>query len=169
MNTPPAVWGIHPLRGVDFAAAGNVLILERPGVGDLRRYGVDRARLKAALVASYPSIAPGTIAQWTGTLLRFAVLAKDDDFVVHPNPSRRTLSLGRLVGEYFWQDADPVDRHVRRVRWIHGGIQRDALSATAQKAVSGRAAFFSAERAADELRGLVAHARVLDAHGTNPD
>lgn len=154
MTVSPAVWGIHPLGGTDFAATGELLVLERPGVGDLRQYGDDRARLKAALRESYPKEAEGTLGQWAGTLLRFAVLAADGDLVVHPNPVRRTLSLGRLVGDYFWQDAASVDQHLRSVRWLVRGVPRDALSLAAQKAVSGRAAFFSATGAAAELSNL---------------
>lgn len=154
MTGPPAVWGIHPLDGTDFAAAGDLLILERTGVGDLRQYDGDRARLKAALIGSYPTTNERTVGQWAGTLLRFAVLASDGDLVLHPNPARRTLSLGRLVGEYFWRDSEPVDQHLRHVLWLRRGIARDALSAAAQKAVSGRAAFFSADGAATELATL---------------
>jgi predicted Mrr-cat superfamily restriction endonuclease len=149
-----AVWGVHPLDGTDFAAGGDLLILERPGVGGVRQYGGDRERLKAALRASYPRERERTLGQWAGTLLRFAALAADGDLVVHPNRLRRTFSVGRLVGEYFWLDAEPVDQHLRRVQWVRRGIPRDSLSARAQKAISGRAAFFSAEGAAQELLAL---------------
>lgn len=154
MSEKPAVWGIHPLNGTDFAATGDLLVLERPGVGDLRQYDGNRDLLKSALRASYPKESGGTLGQWAGTLLRFAVVAEEGDLVVHPNPVNRTLSLGRLAGHYFWQDGQPVDRHLRRVSWLRRGISRDSLSAAAQKAIAGRAAFFAATGAAAELQQI---------------
>lgn len=149
-----AVWGIHPLRPtVDFAD-GDTIALERPGVGDLRRFGEDRKAIKQTLAAAYPNESDGTISQWAGTLLRFAFTAEEGDLLVHPNPRRRTLSIGRLAGDYFWRDDLPVDEHCRRVRWVQRGVSRDRFSAEAQSAAGGRAAFFSIKRARAEFEAF---------------
>ena len=140
------MWGVHPLdRRVDFVREG-VIALERPGVGDLRRIGDDRAHIKAVLVATYPREKERTIQQWAGTLIRFAFAANAGDLVLHPDPVARTLHFGRLVGDYYWHDGAPNDRHCRKVSWTHTHVPRGRFTADAQKDASGRAAFFAVDR-----------------------
>lgn len=136
-----ATWGIHPLRpSLDFLAE-DLIVLERPGVGDLRRIGDDEVALTAALKASYPRKSADTLRQWAATLARFAFTASEGDLVVHPDAQRRTLSFGHLGG-YLWRKPEGVDQHCRRVQWRRTGIAIERFSAGAQKAVGGRAAFF---------------------------
>jgi predicted Mrr-cat superfamily restriction endonuclease len=63
---------------------------------------------------------------------------------------RRTLSIGRLHGAYVWRDEAP-DQHCRKVRWLQTDVPRDQFSSAAQKAASGRAAFFSVGRGVEEF------------------
>lgn len=114
--------GIHPLRpDVNFVRDG-VLVLERPGIGDLRRFDGDRQAMKAALSRSHQRATEGTIQQWPGTLIRFAFTADAGDLVLHPDQQSRTLT-GRLVGDYHWEDRrQPTDRHCRNVMWLRTGV-----------------------------------------------
>lgn len=148
-NERGCLLGNHPLAGRDFSRS-DVLVLERPGVGDLRRLGDDRAAIKAALHCAYPRTGAGTIQQWAGTLTRFAFIASTGELIIHPDPLRRTLSIGRLHGEYFWCDEAP-DQLCRKVRWVRTGVPRDHFSSAAQQAASGRAAFFSVRRSVEEF------------------
>ncbi|MEA2267716.1 MAG: restriction system protein [Solirubrobacteraceae bacterium] len=154
-----ATWGIHPLRpSLDFLAE-DLIVLERPGVGDLRKIGDDRDALNALLQARYPRKTEDTIRRWAGTLLRFAFAAQPGDLIVHPDAARRTLSFGRLVGDYFWRDGHPADQHCRKVQWRRTGIARERFTAEAQKAVEGRAAFFGIGEAGPEFEAYVAASR----------
>jgi predicted Mrr-cat superfamily restriction endonuclease len=155
-----ATWGIHPLRpSVDFLLEDRI-VLERPGVGDLRKVGDDPAALLGKLRSAYPRKSEDTLADWAATLRRFAFEAQPGDLVVYPEPQSRRLSFGRIVGEYAWTRGDPSDQHVRRMDWRRTGIPTEQFSAGAQKSVGGRAAFFGInEDAATEFQGYVAAAR----------
>lgn len=107
--------------------------------------------MKGTLSTSYPAEKPGTIAAWAGVLLRFAFEANEGELVIHPNKFNRTLAFGRLVDGYFFDEAG---LHCRRVRWLVTGVPRDAFSDDAQKAVSGRHAFFAVPRAVEFDRWL---------------
>jgi predicted Mrr-cat superfamily restriction endonuclease len=134
-----------------------LLVLERAGIGDLRAVGHDRDRVFATLRRSYPDpvkTKDGTIQVWTTVLLRFAFEPAVGDLVVHPDPRRRTVSIGRVASGYRF-DAAPPERHLRDVERLKTGIPRDRLSAEAQQDISQRPTFFEVRKAGDEFRALV--------------
>jgi predicted Mrr-cat superfamily restriction endonuclease len=134
-----------------------LLVLERAGIGDLHAVGNDRDRVFETLRCSYPDrvkTKDGAIQVWTTVLLRFAFEPAIGDLVIHPDPKRRTVSIGRINSGYRF-DAGPPERHLRDVDWIQTGIPRDRLSADAQQDISQRPAFFEVLRAGDEFRTLV--------------
>jgi predicted Mrr-cat superfamily restriction endonuclease len=146
-------WGIHRNGpDLDFIAVG-VIALDRPWVGDLVQIGPSRDRIKARLAREYPRESANTVAAWTGVLLRFAFEAEHGDLVVHPDRREKTLALGRIVSDYYWDHSS--DLHCRRVRWTHLGLARGEFSEAAKKAVSARTAFFEIREAgAAEFRSV---------------
>ena len=148
-----AIWGIHGLPLVDFIALGAVM-LERPRSGDLGSLGDDRAALKRRLATAYPGESAGTIAAWAGVLRRFAFEPRVGDLLFHPDRRSRTVSIGRIAGDYRWEANGGSDVHVRRVTWLRTAVPRDRLSDEAAAAISARVAFFEIKRATDELHAL---------------
>ena len=106
-----AMWGIHSDRPeVDFVDAGFVAIgwMAMP---DLRGVGDDRDAMKAALAAAYPDASPRALSAWAGMLLRFAFEMRPGDLVVHPDKAERTVSVGRVDGDYRFEPRAPDLRH----------------------------------------------------------
>ncbi len=135
-----------------------LIALERAGIGDLHGVGDDRARVFARLRASYPAqeTKDGTIRTWTSVLLRFAFAPAVGDLVVHPDPIRRTVSVGRITSGYRFESA-PRELHLRDARWVVRNHPRDRLSDGAKQAVSQRTAFFEIRgEAASEFAALLA-------------
>ena len=150
------VWGVHGARPQFEFLRERRIALDRPGVGDLRRFGDDPHAVIACLREAYPEEKDGTLRIWTSVLLRFSLGPAQGDAVVLPDPKRRTISVGRITGEYAYV-TEPHERHVREVEWIVTGHPRDDLSAGARQAVSQRVAFFEVKDAdaAAELLALL--------------
>ena len=83
-----------------------MVVLERAGIRDIRLIGDDRAAIKAELARSYPDEKPGTIAAWAGVLLRFAFEPAIGDFLAHPGRATRSVSIGRIESDYYWEAPD---------------------------------------------------------------
>ncbi|MCW3015663.1 MAG: hypothetical protein JWO02_2755 [Solirubrobacterales bacterium] len=104
--------------------------------------------MKRELTASNPAAKTGTVAAWAGVLLRFAFEPEVGDLLVHPERATRSVSIGRIESDYYWE---APDRHCRRVRWLLRRTQRDRVSDGAAKELSARVAFFAVRQHADEL------------------
>lgn len=148
-----SVWGVHGRRPGFEMVRDRVVVLERAGIGDLHAVGEDRGRVERKLRASYPDEKDGTIRTWTTVLLRFAFGPAVGDLVVHPDPLARTVSVGRITGEYEFR-AQPRELHLRTAQWLLTNIPRDRLSEEARQDISQRTAFFEIRHAADEFRAL---------------
>jgi predicted Mrr-cat superfamily restriction endonuclease len=138
------VWAIHGRRPRFEMVRDRVAVLERTGIGDLHAVGNDRGRVFDRLRRSYSDpieTKDETIQVWTTVLLRFAFEPTVGDLVVHPDPQRRTLSVGRITSAYRF-DAGPPELHVRDVAWLVTDIPRDRLSDKAKQDISQRPAFF---------------------------
>src|SRR4051794_33884066 len=106
------MWGVHAGGPRSPFLVTNVIVLERGGIEDLRLVGDDREAIKAELTTSYPQEKAGTIAVWAGVLLRFAFEPSVGDLVAHPERASRTVSIGRIASDYYWEEPD---HHCRRV------------------------------------------------------
>ena len=148
------VWGIHAGGPRSPFLDGDVIVLERAGIRDLRLLREDREAIKRELTASYPDAKPGTIAAWAGVLLRFAFEPDVGDLVAHPERKSNTVSIARIESDYFWE---APDRHCRRVRWLVRRIPRKELSDGGRQELSARVAFFAVRHHADELAARAGH------------
>ena len=128
-----------------------VVVLERSGIRGLRLVGDDRQAIKAELTRFYPDAKPATIAAWAGVLRRFAFEPDVGDLLAHPERASRSVSVGRLTSEYYWE---APDRHCRRVTWIVTRVPRGELSEGTGKELSARVAFFAVRTSADEITAL---------------
>jgi predicted Mrr-cat superfamily restriction endonuclease len=143
-----AVWGIHAGGPRSSFLDTGVVVLERAGIRDLQLIGDDRAAIKAELTRSYPDEKPGTIAAWAGVLRRFAFEPAVGDVLAHPERATRSVSIGRVESDYYWE---APDRHCRRVRWLARRVPRSDFSDAARQELSARVAFFAVRATADEI------------------
>jgi predicted Mrr-cat superfamily restriction endonuclease len=147
-----AAWGIHAGRPRSAFLDTGVLLLERSGVRDLSEIGPDRATIKAELARSYPDAKDGTIAAWTGVLLRFAFEPQVGDLVVHPERESSTVSVGRITSAYYWE---APGRHCRQVSWsVYRRVPRRDFSDGALREISARPAFFAVRKNAAEFERM---------------
>lgn len=145
-------WGIHAGGPRSPFLTAGVIELDRPGVGDLGSVGNDRAAVKRRLLEAYPETKPGTIAAWTGVLLRFAFDPELGDLVIHPERDTRSVSLGRISGTYEYLEPGI---HRRTVTWVVRRHPRDDFSKAARQELSTRQAFFVVRRTAPEFEALL--------------
>jgi len=149
------MWGIHSDRPeVDFVDAGFVAIgwMAMP---DLRGVGDDRDAMKAALAAAYPDASPRALSAWAGMLLRFAFEMRPGDLVVHPDKAERTVSVGRVDGDYRFEPRAPDLRHRRDITWLATGVPRALFSKEALHEVGSSLTLFRVRRYAPEFRALL--------------
>lgn len=148
-----AVWGIHAGGPCSPFLDTGVVVLERAGIRGLRLIGDDRAAIKTELAHHYPNEKPGTIAAWAGVLRRFAFEPSVGDLLAHPERATRSVSIGRIESDYYWE---APDRHCRRVRWLARRVPRADFSDDVRQELSARVAFFAVRKNPDEI---LAHAR----------
>ena len=125
-------------------------------VGDLAAIGNDQARMRDALTARHPDAKPGAIANWAGTLRRFAFEARTGDLVVFPNKQDRTLNFGRLAGPYQHHAADPLQPNRRPVEWLRTGVARSLFSQGALWEVGSALTMFAVRNHTEEFLAFLA-------------
>ena len=148
------MWGIHNVRpGVSFVDSGFIAVgwMAMP---DLLRVGDDRDAMKVALAAAYPGANPRAIGSWAGMLLRFAFEMRPGDLVVHPDKAERTVSVGRIAGDYRYESRAPDLRHRRDVAWQATGVPRALFSKSALYEIGSSLTLFRVRRNAGEFEAL---------------
>lgn len=118
------IWGIHNDALSDELVEQGFISIGWDQVGDIRKIGNDRSRLKSALQTHIPEAKPGAYPVWAGVLLRFAFEMKPGDIVIAPNRRDSTLNFGRITGAYEYHVDEPIHPHRRRVEWIQTGVSR---------------------------------------------
>jgi len=154
------MWGIHndAFSGAELVSGGFVSI-GWDEVGDLSAIGPDRSALKTALEKAHPGEKPGTYPNWAGTLRRFAFEIQVGDIVVAPDGNERTLSFGRVVGDYEFHAEEPTHRHRRQVEWI-ATVSRDEVSQTARNELGSAITLFEVKRSTKELAETIRKATI---------
>src|SRR3712207_6405346 len=101
--TEQRLWGIHCDEStVDFVRDGFISVgWDR--IGDLRTFASDRERLTVELAEKYPAAKHGALPVSAGVLLPFAEEMTRDDIVVHPHKRDKTINIGVVDGDYYFQ------------------------------------------------------------------
>jgi restriction system protein len=71
----------------------------------------------------YPDISSKAVMNKAAQLWAFLKRIQKDDFVVLPLKTRSLIAIGKVVGNYQYQDG----RHTRKVQWIKDGIPRSVF------------------------------------------
>ena len=86
--------------------------------------GLDREQLLALMVELHPDAKPGKQRNFANQVNQFVNVAANDDLVVCPIKTNRTVAVGRFNGPY---EPGPDDGVLRRVTWLRKGLSRDAF------------------------------------------
>lgn len=69
------------------------------------------------------------MANAAGQLLRFRHVMAPGDLVVYPRKADRTINIGRIAGDYEYdQDRSPRYPNTRAAEWLRSGLSRDAFT-----------------------------------------
>jgi restriction system protein len=150
------MWGIHnDALGAELFEEGFISIgwEEMP---DLRTVGDDRARMKEAVAAAYPSAKAGAIPIWAGVMLRFAFEMQLGDVVVAPYRADSTLNFGVVDGQYEYHEELNRHPHRRRVRWMRTGVARALFPQTVLYEVGSAVTLFQVRTSAETFRKFLA-------------
>ncbi|MGY4102481.1 restriction endonuclease [Nocardia sp. R16R-3T] len=147
----PNVWGIHNDSLTTELIDGGFVSVGWDEITDLRKVGVSREKLKAALAATYPEDKPRAIAGWAGVLLRLADEIKVGDVVVAPYRPDSTINIGIVTGPYEFATDAPKHRHRRAVSWKKLGLSRTDFSQAALYEIGSLLTVFGVRKHADEF------------------
>lgn len=147
-------WGIHNDSDLDLVQGGFVSI-DWIEVGDQSKGKADRESLKAILAETYPDAKAGAIPVWAGVLSRFFSEIQIGDLVVSPNKARRTINLGRIASDHYFEPN--VDSHAnrRRVEWIKTDIPRSEFPVSALNEIGSAITLFEVKRHRDVFEAKV--------------
>jgi len=87
-----------------------------------------RDKLSDLMQQGYPDKGKGAIANFVGQVWAFRMCIERADLIVLPLKTRSMIAIGKCVGEYKYQPANPVGaRHTCPVEWLREDIPRDAF------------------------------------------
>jgi restriction system protein len=160
----PTLWGIHAGKTGDadtLFLQHNVIALGWPQLGNLKDLGPTREDFKkkyAQVFAEAAKKKPGTVPTSAGQLFRFAHEMAIGDHVVYPSKHTKTVHIGRITGEYYYDASiEPPYPQRRKVEWLKA-IPRTHLSQGALYEIGSALSVFVVKNYADEFWAL------LDSH-----
>jgi restriction system protein len=148
------IWGIHNDQALDLIK-GSFISIGWSELGDLSGKHLDRENLKDLLSASFPEAKAGAIPIWAGILSRFMYEMNAGDLVVSPDKASRTINIGRISGNYFYDKSASVHPNRRPVQWLKTNIPRSDLPASALNEIGSAITLFEVKRHKDLIERLL--------------
>jgi hypothetical protein len=132
----PVVWMVRAGRGGVLAPPFvelSAVVLGWGKTGDVG--GLSLEAVREAVKRSYPTIAGSQVSTGANAVFRVANTMKTGDLIITPEPSTRTILLGRISGGYSFLEKPLGEdiQHSRTVEWF-GRASRDELSYGAKNA-----------------------------------
>lgn len=116
------VWGIHAGKTGDAESLffkKNVIAIGWEKMDDLSKLKANREAFKDAVAKAYPDKKPNSIPNNAGQLYRFIHEMKVNDLVVYPSKRNREVHIGKIAGEYMYdQTFEKTYPHRRAVKWL---------------------------------------------------
>ena len=148
------IWTIHNDQSLDLVA-GSFVSVGWSELGDLRDSTVDRSALKDRLATAFPEAKAGAIPVWAGMLHRFVQELTIGDLVVSPDRVTRTINIGRIVSDYYFDETAAIHPNRRRVEWLKLNIPRSDFPASALNEIGGALTLFEIRRHKDVIESLL--------------
>jgi restriction system protein len=148
------IWGIHNDQSFDLVA-GSFVSIGWSELGDLSKQAIDRSTLKERLASAFPEAKAGAIPVWAGVLSRFMYEMKVGDLVVSPEKSTRTINIGRLSSDYYFDSAALVHPNRRNVEWLKTNIPRSDFPKSALNEINSAITLFEVRRHKDVIESLL--------------
>lgn len=147
----PKVWCIHNNEPSLKLVQDGFVSIGWEELGDLAELVSNKEALKTRLLDTFPDAKPGAIPGWAGTLRRFVLDIQIGDIVIAPNKSDRTLSLGTIAGDYYFDPSATLHPNRRKVTWHNTGIPRAQFSEKALYEIGSVLTVFAVKRHANEF------------------
>jgi restriction system protein len=152
------LWGLHHDGGRDLVAE-QLIAIGWPSAGDLDDLPDDREAFKDHVRWSYPDRSEAWIATAAGQLLRFRHTMQPGDLVVHPSKLDRTINIGEIASDYYFDDTVwPRYPLTRDVDWLVTGLARDRFSDTCLYELGCSLTVFKVRRHESELLAALDYA-----------
>ncbi len=124
-------------------------------LGDLSGPVIDRSGLKERLATAFPEAKAGAIPIWAGVLTRFMYEMKVGDLVVSPDKLTRTINIGRISSNHFFDNLVTVHPNRRNVEWLKLNIPRSDLPVSALNEIGSAITLFEVRRHKDVIELLL--------------
>ena len=148
------IWGIHNDQSLDLLN-GSFVSIGWSELGNLNEQQFDRSALKELLAQTYPEAKAGAIPVWAGVLVRFIYEMNVGDLVVSPDRATRTINIGRVSGNYFYDGSASIHPNRRPVQWLKTNIPRSDLPASALNEIGSALTLFEVRRHKDVIERLL--------------
>lgn len=153
-NIYATIWGIHAGKTGDahtLFLQKNVVAIGWTAMGNLSAIAANRDAFKAAVAKAYPTAKPGAIPTNAGQLFRFVHEMKQGDLVVYPSKTDRTINIGQVTGEYYYDSESNGYPNLRAVKWLKA-VPRLKFSQGSLYEIGSAMSFFQVKNYADEFR-----------------
>lgn len=160
-NAVPNLWGIHAGKTGDadkLFLQQSVIALGWHQMGDLSHLGEKRDDFKAKYAQVFAEAAkekPGTVPTSAGQLFRFVHEMAIDDHVVYSSKLTKKVHIGRICGDYQYDESsEPNYPQRRKVQWLKT-VPRTHLSQGALYEIGSALSVFMVKNYADEFWTLL--------------
>lgn len=150
------VWGIHAgsmgeAEKLFLNKSHPCVAIGWPKMGNLKEIKANREDFKIALKKVYPDTKTGAIPATDGMLYRFVYEMKKGDIIVYPSKKDRVIHVGKIVGDYEYNDDyDKEYAQLRSVNWL-GHFSRSDFSQGALYEFGAALSFFQIKNYSDEV------------------
>lgn len=152
LNESATVWGIHcAIDKESIFLDSNVIAIGWREIGDLSKIAPNREAYKKAFSAVFPNASKNSAANQVGQLYRFVHEAKIGDYVIFPSKLDRSINIGQIEGEYFYNPSESRFVQQRKVKWIKTAIPRTSFSQGALYEIGSAMTFFQIKNYTNEF------------------
>ena len=155
------IWGFHnPIEHEEELIRNDHISMGWKPLGDLSKIKPNtREGFTDIYKKCYPNDTLRSISQCVGQLYRFVYEVNIGDYVVFPTKYNRMVNIGKIVGEYYFDDNDNHFVNKRNVKWIKH-IPRTNLSQGALYEIGSFLTFFRVKNYYDEIMGIINNKKV---------
>lgn len=148
------IWTIHNDQSLDLVT-GSFVSIGWSELGDLRNGAADRRTLKELLASAFPEAKAGAIPVWAGMLHRFVHELSIGDLVVSPDRPTRTINIGRISSDYYFDESALVHPNRRKIEWLKLNVPRSEFPSSALNEIGGALTLFEIRRHKQTIVDLV--------------